>query len=79
MSASAPTTAIAATVPAASAARPSQVIAEALVERQGPRQIVSRAAALGLSCQLTQAIVAACCATAVDPTRANHRRPCAAA
>jgi hypothetical protein len=53
------------------------VIAEALVERQGPRQIVSRAAALGLSCQLTHAILAACCATAVDPAR-GRRRPCAA-
>jgi hypothetical protein len=48
------------------AARPSQVIAEALVERYGPSQIASKADRLGLPQPLTRAILAACCATAVD-------------
>lgn len=47
-------------------ARPSQVIAEALVERYGPSQIASKADRLGLPQPLTRAILAACCATAVD-------------
>jgi hypothetical protein len=46
--------------------RPSRVIAEALVSRQGPRQIAARATALGLPRQLTQVILAACTATATD-------------
>jgi hypothetical protein len=50
----------------ASAARPTQVIAEALVERYGPSQIASKADRLGLPQPLTRAILAACCATAVD-------------
>ena len=54
--------------------RPSRVIAEALVQRHGPRRIVDRAARLGLSPQLTRAMVAACGATAVDPS-ATPRRP----
>lgn len=45
---------------------PSQVIAKALVERQGPRQIASQADQLGLPRSLTKAILAACCSTAVD-------------
>ena len=70
---------VASSVPAVISAtpHPSQVIAEALVERQGPRQIVRRAATLGLSRQLTEAMVVACCATAVDLTAA--RRPAIAA
>ncbi len=48
------------------APRPSRVIAEALVGRHGPLQISTRAAALGLPQQLTQAIVVACMATAMD-------------
>lgn len=69
------TTPVASSVPAVIPAspRPSRVIAEALVERQGPRQIVRRAATLGLSRQLTEAMVAACCATAVDPTATRRR------
>ena len=48
--------------------RPSQLIAEALVERQDPRQIVDRATDLGLSPKLVETIVAACCsATVVAP------------
>ena len=50
----------------ASAARPSQVIAEALVERYGPSQIATRAESIGLPQPLTDAIVAACCSTAID-------------
>ena len=47
-------------------ARPSQVIAEALVERYGPSQIALKADRLGLPQPLMRAILAACCATAVD-------------
>ena len=53
--------------------RPSRVIAEALVQRHGPRRIVARASQLGLPPQLTRAMVAACCATAVDPSTAPRR------
>jgi hypothetical protein len=44
-----------------SALRPSLVIAEALVERQRPSQIVDRARELGFSPTLTSAVVGACC------------------
>ncbi len=44
-----------------SALRPSLVIAEALVERQQPSQIVDRARELGFSPTLTTAVVGACC------------------
>lgn len=44
----------------------SRVIAEALVRRQGPRRIVTRAARLGLSPVLTRAVVVACGASALD-------------
>ena len=40
--------------------------AEALVRRQGPRRIVTRAARLGLSPVLTRAVVVACAASALD-------------
>ena len=53
--------------------RPSRLIAEALVQRHGPRRIVARAARHGLSPQLTQAMVAACCQTAIDPSAAKRR------
>jgi hypothetical protein len=58
--------------------RPSRVIAEALVQRHGPHRIVARASKLGLPPQLTQAMVAACCATAVDRTGTPRRRVAAA-
>lgn len=48
--------------------RPSQVIAEALVQRQGPGQIAARASALGFPRSLTRAIVFACTSTATDPS-----------
>jgi hypothetical protein len=48
------------------ATRPSQVIAEALLQRQGPGQITARASALGFSRSLTRAIVVACTSTATD-------------
>ena len=54
--------------------RPSRVIAEALVQRHGPHRIVARASKMGLSPQLTRAMVVACCATAVDPSGAPRRR-----
>ena len=60
------------------APRPSRVIAEALVKRHGPNRIVARAATLGYSPQLTQAMVAACCATAVDRVGTPKRRALAA-
>lgn len=41
--------------------RPSMVIAEALVDRQRPAQIVDRARELGCCQDLTQAMVHACC------------------
>ena len=44
----------------------SRVIAEALVRRQGPSRIVTRAARLGLSPVLTRAVVVACGASALD-------------
>ena len=56
-----------------SSPRPSRLIAEALVQRHGPRRIVARAAQHGLSPQLTRAMVAACCQTAVDPSAATRR------
>jgi hypothetical protein len=46
--------------------RVSRVIAEALVRRQGPLRIVTRAARLGLSPALTQAMVVVCAASALD-------------
>ena len=48
------------------ATRPSQVIAEALLQRQGPGQITARASALGFPRSLTRAIVVACTSTATD-------------
>lgn len=41
--------------------RPSRIIAEALVERQEPNQILARALRVGMSPSLTRAVVAACC------------------
>jgi hypothetical protein len=46
---------------AISALRPSLVVAEALVERQEPSQIVDRARKLGFSPTLTTAVVGVCC------------------
>jgi len=54
--------------------RPTQVIAKALVERHGPRQIASQADQLGLSRSLTRVIMAACCSTAVDRGGASRKR-----
>jgi hypothetical protein len=55
------------TMPADSAVhalRPTLVVAEALVERQQPSEIVDRALALGFSHTLTTAVVGACCGQA---------------
>lgn len=41
--------------------RPSQMIAEALVDRQAPNQIEARAKELGFCTSLTTAVVRACC------------------
>lgn len=49
--------------------RVSQVVAEALVRRQGPLKIVSRASRLGLPPTLTRALVMACGASALDTRR----------
>lgn len=43
------------------ALRPSLVVAEALVDRHGPTQIVNRARKLGFSPDLTYAVVGVCC------------------
>jgi hypothetical protein len=56
--------------------RVSRVVAEALVRRQGPRRIVSRATRLGLSPGLTRALVVACGAAALDAAGlATRQRP----
>ncbi len=52
---------------------PSRVIAEALVDRQGPKQITARARRLGFPPSLTTAVVVACCSTAVDRPRTLRR------
>ena len=52
---------------------PSRVIAEALVDRQGPQQITARARHLGFPPSLTTAGVAACCRTAIDRPRVLRR------
>lgn len=52
--------------PAARTLRPSLVVAEALVDRHGPSQIVARARRHGFSNCLTSAVVAACCRTATE-------------
>jgi hypothetical protein len=54
--------------------RVSRVVAEALVRRQGPRRIVTRAARLGLSPTLTRAVVVACGASALDTESLLPRR-----
>ena len=57
------------TLPSSDASlRPSTLIAEALVERQSPRQIVARACALGLSNPRLEVILAACGSTAGTAT-----------
>ena len=59
--------------------RPSQVIAEALLQRQGPGQITARASSLGFSRSLTRAIVVACTSTATDSIwRARSGNPLSA-
>lgn len=71
-----PATATITAGPAPTEPRPSRLIAEALVQRHGPRSIVDQAASLGLPAPLTRAMVAACGATAVDPKETNaSRRP----
>jgi hypothetical protein len=49
--------------------RPSLVVAEALVDRHEPSEIVDRARRLGFSRCLTTAVVAACCRTETDARR----------
>lgn len=54
--------------------RVSQVIAEALVRRQGPLRVATRATRLGCSPVLTRTLVVACSATALDTTGVSSRR-----
>lgn len=54
--------------------RVSRVVAEALVRRQGPRRIVTRATRLGFSPTLTRAVVVACGASALDMESLQPRR-----
>ena len=53
--------------------RPSRLIAEALVQRYGPRRIANRAARCGFSAQLTNVMVVACAATALRPREEQPR------
>ena len=55
------------------ASRPSRVIAEALINRHGPRQITSQAAAMGLSRPLTQVILVACSAASLDARSISNK------
>jgi hypothetical protein len=52
----------------------SRVVAEALVRRQGPLRIVTRATRLGLSPTMTRAVVVACAASALDFNGVPERR-----
>lgn len=52
--------------------RPSIVIAEALVDRHGPTEIVDRARQLGFSRDLTMAVVGACCRGSAAPDISVH-------
>lgn len=54
-------------------ARPSRLVAEALVKRHGPKRIVQRAVRYGISPELTRAMVVACGAVAIEPR--GERRP----
>ncbi len=56
------------------APRVSQVIAEALVRRQGPLRVAARATRLGCSPTLTRTLVVACSATALDTAGVSSRR-----
>jgi hypothetical protein len=54
--------------------RASRIVAEALVRRQGPRRIVTRATRLGFSPTMTRALVVACGASALDVDHLPSRR-----
>ena len=54
--------------------RVSRIVAEALVRRQGPLRIASRATRMGLSPNLTRAMIVACGATSLDSDGAPRRR-----
>ena len=56
------------------APRVSQVVAEALVRRQGPLRVAVRATRLGCSPTLTRTLVVACSATALDTGGVTDRR-----
>ncbi len=47
--------------------RASRLIAESLVKRHAPSRILMRAQRLGLSPELTRAVVVACSAAAIEP------------
>lgn len=50
-----------ATRPAARVMRPTQLIAEALIDRKDSDELISRARQLGFSQDLTRTVVAVCC------------------
>lgn len=54
------------------APRVSTLIAEALVERQSARQIVVRAAELGLPRNVTRVVLAACCGKSFDEAQPSQ-------
>ena len=47
--------------PAARALRPTQLIAEALIDGKDPDELITRARQLGFSQDLTRTVVAVCC------------------
>lgn len=57
------------------ALRPSLVVAEALVDRQNPSQIVDRARKLGLSPDLTETVVSVCCGKQQIPSSHRNESP----
>lgn len=63
------------TPPDSAQLRPSRVVAEALVRRHGPQHIADRAAKLGCCRPLTNAMIAACTATAIDYGRTKPSKP----
>lgn len=55
--------------------RVSRLVAEALVRRQGPLRIATRATRMGLSPILTRTMIVACGAASLDSNSAPPRRP----
>lgn len=54
------------------AVRPTQLVAEALIDRHDPEELTSRARRLGYSRDLTETVVAVCCRNH-RPGHSSHR------